>query len=276
VVARPLRIVYPGALYHLITRGNARQWIYRDDSDRQLHLGLLEHTVERYGVRCHTYCLMGNHYHLVVETAQPNLPVAMRHFNGLYARHFNDRYNRCGHLFQARYRSILIESDEYLLNVCRYVVLNPVRAGICTHPADYRWSSYRAIAGLEQAPSFLTLDRVLNYFDGRRDVAQLRWQRFVEAGIAEALRIRGERVGSEHFLRDTFGYKPPLPEIPRNHIQPLRRDLNDIFATEQLPVATAYREHGYTLTEIATHLDRHYSTISRQLKRQEAMLQRKT
>jgi putative transposase len=275
-VARPLRIVFAGASYHLITRGNARQSIYADDLDRGCHLQLLARTVDRYGWRCHAYCLLGNHYHLVVETPRPNLPVAMRQLNGLYARHFNDRYDRCGHVFQSRYRSILIENDEHLLNVCRYVVLNPVRAGISVSPADYRWSSYRATAGLANPPDFLTVDRVLEHFDGRRPVAQARWRTYVKEGVAEALRIRGERLGGRSFLRDTFGYKPPLPEIPCEQVEPLRRELGEIFRTEALPVAAAYRRHGYTLREIGDHLDRHYSTVSRQLQREEQMLQRKT
>jgi REP element-mobilizing transposase RayT len=133
-MARPLRIAVAGGLYHLITRGNARERIYLDDLDREIFLDRLAHSVERYGWLCHAYCLMDNHYHLLVETPQPNLSIGMRQLNGLYAQTFNSRHDRCGHVFQVRFRSIFVEKDSHLLSCCRYVVLNPVRAGICEHP----------------------------------------------------------------------------------------------------------------------------------------------
>lgn len=137
-MARPLRVCVAGGVYHLIARGNARGDVYRDDADRSLFLETLAHTVARFDWICHAYCLMDNHYHLVVETPRANLPAGMRQLNGLYAQRFNRRHDRCGHVFQARYRSILIEKQEHLLTACRYVVLNPVRAGICTDPSQYR------------------------------------------------------------------------------------------------------------------------------------------
>jgi REP element-mobilizing transposase RayT len=217
-VARPLRIVFAGASYHLITRGNARQSIYADDLDRECHLQLLARTVDRYGWRCHAYCLLGNHYHLVVETPRPNLPVAMRQLNGLYARHFNDRYDRCGHVFQSRYRSILIENDEHLLNVCRYVVLNPVRAGISVSPADYRWSSYRATAGLANPPDFLTVARVLGHFDGRRVVAQARWRAYVEEGSPKrfASTVNASAAGASSRTPSATSHRCPRSHASRS------------------------------------------------------------
>ncbi len=274
-MSRPLRICIPGGIYHLIARGNARGWIVRDDVDRRRFLDIFGQVVERFSWLCHSYCLMDNHYHLVVETPLPNLPSGMRQLNGLYAQFFNKRHNRCGHLFEARYRSILIEKDSYLLHVCRYVVLNPVRAGICQDPADWPWSSYRATAGLEPPEPFLTTDWLLGQFAPTRELAQRRHRTFIADGLAEALELRslGERLGGDDFLRDTFGHDPPLEEIPRVQVEPLPPPLEQILASDTpTPIATAYRRHGYTLRQIANHLGCSYSTISRRLRREEAQL----
>ena len=134
-MSRPLRIEFPGALYHLTARGNARQDIYLDARDSRRFLGLLGEVCSRYAWRCFAYCLMTNHYHLVVETAHPNLAAGMRQLNGRYSQAFNHHHQREGHLFQGRYKAILVEREAYLLEVCRYVVLNPVRAGLARAPA---------------------------------------------------------------------------------------------------------------------------------------------
>src|SRR5207247_381934 len=148
VMARPLRLSYPGALYHVTARGNARQAIYTDDADRQMFLLVLEDVETRYHWLCHAYCLMDNHYHLLLETPQGNLSAGMRQVNGVYTQRFNRRHGRVGHIFQGRFKAILVERESYLLELCRYLVLNPVRAGIVRQPERYRWSSYRATAGL--------------------------------------------------------------------------------------------------------------------------------
>jgi putative transposase len=274
-MARPLRLCFPGARYHVIARGNSDRAIYADDPDRELFLGDLHRVVERYSWLCHAYCLMTTHYHLVLETPLGNLPVGMQRLNGGHASRFNDRHGRSGHVFGSRYRSILIEDARYLLAVCRYVVLNPLRGGICHRPEDSPWSSYRATAGLEPTPRFLTTETILAELGGDTyPAAQAAYREFVAAGIDEALaeRVRGERLGSDGFLRERFGIEPPLPEIPRVHIEPQRRPLVEIFAGEQFPVACAYRSHGYSLAEIAAHLECHYSTVSRRLTREEEEL----
>jgi len=129
-MARPLRLSYPGALYHVTARGNARQAIYTDDADRQMFLLVLEDVETRYHWLCHAYCLMDNHYHLLLETPQGNLSAGMRQVNGVYTQRFNRRHGRVGHIFQGRFKAILVERESYLLELCRYLVLNPVRAGI--------------------------------------------------------------------------------------------------------------------------------------------------
>ena len=273
-MARPLRLAFSGALYHVVSRGNDKQKVFLDRSDRELFFEIVAHTVERYGWLCHTYCLMGNHYHLLLETPKPNVSIGMRQLNGLYARRFNLRHGRCGHLFQARFRSVLVQKDSHLLETGRYIGLNPVRAKLCTHPEQWPWSSYRALAGQAPAVPFLCTDVLLSEFGTSRARAQAAYRAFVEEGIAEALdeEVRGERVGEEPFLRERFGLDPPLLEIPRVQVEPLRRPLAEIFAMSTEPVAAAYRDHGYTLREIGQYLGCHYSTVSRRLSREERLL----
>lgn len=273
-MARPLRLCYENARYHVISRGTGGAAIYSDDLDRELFLTDLERAVDRHGWFCHAYCLMTSHYHLAIETPRANLPAGMQQVNGNHASRFNERHDRHGHLFGARYRSILVEDERYLLSVCRYIVLNPVRAGICEHPGEWPWSSYRPMAGLEPMPRFLTTELVLGELGNTYPAGQAAYREFVAAGIAEALteRVRGERVGSEGFLRHRFGIEPPLAEIPRVQIEPQRRPLPELFAEEPFPVASAYRSHGYSLLEIGGYLGCHYSTVSRRLRREEEEL----
>src|ERR1041385_5628104 len=133
-MARPLRIEYPGAVYHITTRGNARRAVFKDASDRALFLDPLQRVSERYHWLCHAYCLMDNHYHLVLETLDGNLAQGMRQLNGIYTQAYNRRHRRVGHLFQGRYKAILVDKESYLLEVCRYFVLTPARP----RPVDLR------------------------------------------------------------------------------------------------------------------------------------------
>jgi len=151
-MARPLRIEFPGALYHLTSRGDRREAIYEDDEDRQRFLAILGEVAERYNWICHAYCLMTNHYHLVAETVEGNLSQGMRHLNGVYTQASNRRHERNGHLFQGRFKGILVDRDAYLLELARYVVLNPVRAGMAEAPEEWPWSSYGAMMDVAPAP----------------------------------------------------------------------------------------------------------------------------
>ena len=160
-MSRPLRVSYPGAVYHVTERGNERKRIVRDDQDRERFLAIVGDMVEQYQVLCHAWVLMDNHYHLVLETPQANLSVAIRHVNGVYTQAFNRRHQRVGHLFQGRFNAILVQQEAYLLELCRYVVLNPVRAKMATRPNQWRWSSYRATSGEELAPPWLVTEWIL-------------------------------------------------------------------------------------------------------------------
>jgi putative transposase len=146
-MARPLRIEYDGAVYHITSRGNARKPIFKDDDDRSRFLELLRQVNDRYNGLCHAYCLMSNHYHLVIETPDGNLSKGMRQLNGVYTQSFNRKHRRVGHIFQGRYKAILIDKESHLLEVCRYVVLNPARARLVSDPEAWQWSSYRSTAG---------------------------------------------------------------------------------------------------------------------------------
>jgi REP element-mobilizing transposase RayT len=154
-MSRPLRIEFPGAVYHVTARGDRREPIFLDDEDRQLLLDLLAQALERFDARALAYCLMGNHYHAVLCTRQPNLSALMRHVNGVFTQRVNRRHGKVGHVFQGRYKAILVDRDAYLLEVCRYVELNPVRAHMVAAPQDWPWSSYRALTGATPTPAWL-------------------------------------------------------------------------------------------------------------------------
>ena len=177
-------------MYHVIARGNDRQRVFLDEADFASYLETLTACVDRFGWYCHAYCLMSNHYHLVLETPRPNLPLGMRQLNGLHAQRFNRRHDRCGHLFQSRYRSILVERETYLLALCRYVVVNPVRASICSDVEEWPWSSYAATAGLAQPPPFLSTDWLLSQFAPRRRLAERSYREYVAEGSTSSSSFR--------------------------------------------------------------------------------------
>jgi REP-associated tyrosine transposase len=176
-VPRLPRLQVAGALYHITCNGARGLMLYHEDDDRVMWLDILGTAVSRSGFLCHSYCQMGTHYHLLIETPEPNLAAGMQRLNWLYSRTFNKKYGMRGHLFEARYSSELIQSEGHLLNTISYIALNPVEAGICRSPLDWEWSSYRATLGLANRPPFLSTDLVLEAFDDRPDVArrQLRW-----------------------------------------------------------------------------------------------------
>ncbi len=273
-MARPLRIEYEGALYHVTSRGNAGTMIFLDDPDRVRFLEILKSVVDRFGWICHAYCLMGNHYHLLVETPQPNLSRGMQHLNGVYTQWFNRRHARSGHLVQGRFKSIVVEKESYLLELARYVVLNPVRAKMVRSARDWRWSSYRATAGQVARPEFLTIDGLLSQFDEDRTKAIRAYRRFVGEGkginVWEAL-AGGVLMGGDAFVQSL---KPLLNDVKRN--RGIRREerlasrpsLDELFdgvtdkQTRNQRIHEAVRKHEYRLKEVGDHLGLCYSTIS--------------
>jgi putative transposase len=174
------RIEFEGAIYHITTR--AIVTMFTDAVDREYFLHLLAKAIDSHGWVCHAYCLMGNHYHLLLETPKPNLALGMRQLNSAYAGWFNYRHGRRGPLCEKRYGAVLVERDAHLLEVVRYIVLNPVRAGLCERAEDWPWSSYRATAGLGPTPRFLHTDWILEQFQGSRE----RYREFVAEGAPSA------------------------------------------------------------------------------------------
>lgn len=274
-MSRPLRLEYPGAVYHLTSRGNARQRIFWVDADRELFFRTLAQVISRYGWICHAYCLMENHYHLLVETPRANLSLGMRQLNGVYTQTFNRRHRRVGHLFQGRFKAILIEKEAHLLELCRYVVLNPLRVKRKDRFQKATWSSYAATAGVEAVPKFLTVDWVLSQLGQGRSEAQVRYRHFVKEGLDDRPwdKVKGQiYLGSEAFIKKhSIEDGTELAEVPRAQWQALRPALERILGKKsQRSIERAYREHGYRLKDIAQYLGVHYSTVSRRLKQSEA------
>lgn len=278
-MARPLRLEYPGAVYHITSRGNARQAIFRDDSDRETLLAIVASTAKQFGWLIYAHCLMGNHYHLLVETPVPNLSRGMRQLNGPYTQRFNRRHNRVGHVFQGRFGAILVERETYLLELIRYIALNPVRAGVASTPEEWRWSSYRPHAALAAAPSWLCVEPILERFRGDDATkAPLRYRDFVAAGLgldSPWSALRGQMLlGSDLFaerLRPLLGERPISAEVPRAARLAARPTLDALLpragtvdrAQRDGAIVEAYIAHGYTLSAIARHLGLHYATVSR-------------
>ena len=278
-MARPLRIEYPGAVYHITSRGNAREAIFLSDADRRKFLDVLADTVEKYNWLCHAFCLLDNHYHLIVETLDPNLSLGMRQLNGVYTQSFNRTHQKVGHVFQGRYKAILVEKGSHLLELCRYVVLNPVRAGMVSKPDDWKWSSYTSTAYAGTVPDYLTIDWVLGQFSEKTVTARQRYRKFVADGLVDQERPWKKLVGqvflgSESFvarMEELLGDKREIREIPRVQRYPGRPPLNRLFA--DTPVADRQQRnqrmveshitYGYTLKEIADFLGVHYTTVSK-------------
>jgi REP element-mobilizing transposase RayT len=182
-MARPLRVQFPGATYHGIARGLVARRLFTDDLDCYGFLVLFARAVKRFDWVCHAFCLMTTHYHLALETNDANLSRGMHWLNTCYAQRFNARHGSRGHVFDGRFKAVVVERDSHLLELARYVALNPVRARLCRQPEDWPWSSYAATAGLAPHPSFLTSDVLLDQFANDRADAQLAFRQFVAAGI---------------------------------------------------------------------------------------------
>jgi len=183
-MTRPLRLEFPGSLWHVTSRGNEQRLIVVDDADRRLLLDLFGEAVDRFAWIVHQYVLMSNHFHLVFQLRENTLSRGMHWLNSRYAQAFNRRHARVGHLFQGRFHARLVEKEAYLLEVLRYVALNPVRAGMVRLPEQYPWSGHRALAGLAQAPAWHAVDHTLRLFAPDPDEARAFYTRFVDDGIA--------------------------------------------------------------------------------------------
>ena len=219
-MARSLRIQYPGAFYHITSRGNDRQDIFKSERDREKFLSYLESSVERYGARIHVYCLMANHYHLMLETPEGNLSQIMQHINGAYTTYFNTKRKRSGHLFQGRYKAIVVDADEYATQLSRYIHLNPVRAGIVAVPEKYRWSSYQFYTSRKRVPGWLVADFILGFFGHKRSSAKEKYREFVVSLLKEEYESPLKDVIASTIL----GGLDFVKEIQERYLEPNRQD----------------------------------------------------
>lgn len=282
-MGRPLRITYPGAHYHVTSRGNEQKDIYKSRRDREQFLSYLESSVTRYGAKIHAYCLMTNHYHLLLETPEGNLSEILRHINGAYTNYFNAKRKRSGHLFQGRYKAILIEADEYLMELTRYIHLNPVRCGIVTKPEDHPWSSYNDYLGDRLKPGWLCTDTVLAHFgDGKK------YRQFVEHMLVmeyeSPLRnvIASTLLGSEPFVQEIMAAHLDGKEVKRDvpamrelskarKIEMIIENVRGIFGDsgleQKVGIYLAHRRSGARLKELGEYFNKKDSAIAQTTRR---------
>lgn len=277
-MSRPLRIEFAGALYHVTSRGDGREDIFLDDGDREIFLEVLAESGEIFNWTVHSYCLMGNHYHLLLETPDSNLSKGMRHLNGVYTQRFNRKHKRVGHVFQGRYKAIIVQKETYLLELARYIVLNPVRARMVRSVNDWPWSSYRSSAGLADCPAWLETDWILSAFSDKRNEAIERYRAFVAAGKNQP--ALWENLKSQIFLgTDAFVQKiqssvpvnEDLSEVPLGQRRATPKPIEHYIAesnNRDEAIALAYNSGGYGLKEIGEHFGLHYSRVSRIISRQ--------
>lgn len=279
-MSRPLRLEFENALYHVTSRGDRREPIFEDDADRQALLEVLAQGMARFDAVVLAYCLMGNHYHFVLQTHQPNLSRLMRHINGVYTQAYNRRHGKVGHLFQGRFKAVLVDEDAYLLEVCRYVDLNPVRAGMVRRAQDWAWSSYRAHTGRVEVPAWLdsvTLHRQLAPRAPRREGPE-RYSQFVAQGKGIQLweeALSGQiYLGGEAFVQRMQAYaaSQEMKDIPRIQQRPVARPLAWYFEQHERnsAIARAFLEGGHTQTAIAAFMGLSVSRVSRLIKVSEA------
>jgi putative transposase len=273
-MSRPLRLEFPNALYHVTARGDRREAIFEDDDDRRAFLATLAEVVKRFNWLCYAYCLMDNHYHLLIQTPDSNLSKGMRQLNGVFTQISNRRHQRVGHLFQGRFKAILVDSDAYLLELARYIVLNPVRAGMKKKPESWPWSSYRASLGLVAAEAFLAVDGLLAQFAQRRSTAQVRYAQFVAEGMnapSPWIEVKGQVfLGSDDFVE----------KMQKQMAKHLRGDVQIPVAQRRAPAKTLAQieesavsrneaivaAHGtgvYSYQQIAAHFGIHFTTVGR-------------
>jgi len=272
-MARPLRIEYEGALYHLTSRGDRREAIFDDDHDRRTFLDILGHVIDRTDWICHSYCLMDNHYHLMIETPRANLSKGMRQLNGVFTQISNRHHGRCGHLFQGRFKSVVVDTESYFLELARYVVLNPVRARMVTDPVDWPWSSYLATVGKVQRPEWLATEKLLSHFSGRKGGAQCQYMDFVAEGMGrENLWSDINRqiyLGDDDFVLEAQSkanqheHDGNIPRAQRLHPAKPLADIADQYSDRNRAIAACYASGEYSYSQIAEYFGVCYTTVGR-------------
>lgn len=260
-----------------MSRGDRREDIFWDDDDRTIFLETLGDVVSRFNWQCHAYCLMDNHYHLMIATPDGNLSKGMRHLNGVFTQVTNRRHQRSGHVFQGRYKAILVDGDSYLLELARYIVLNPVRAHIVRSVADFPWSSYRATVGLCETPSWLTTDTLLSVYGRGRKEAIAAFIGFVhdgmEAGSLGRQVVRSIFLGDESFIQQALEQRAGLkddfdiPKVQRRAPPPTLECIEGAHADRDAAMVAAHATGEYSYAEIARHFGVHFTTVGRVVRR---------
>jgi REP element-mobilizing transposase RayT len=266
-MARPLRLLVENGHYHVTARSWDRSPLFRDDEHRLEFLDRVGMTVERFDWRCLAYCLMDNHFHLLVRTPLANLPRGMQRLNSGYAQWFNRQRARTGPVYEKRYGAVLIQREPHLLEAFRYIALNPVRAGLCRSPHRYVWSSHAATAGYAPPPGYLSPGEVHELFasvtgaDGRAS-----YREFVAAAVDPAP-YAAPVHGDDAFVREAMRHVTRDPEIPRREWTAGRPSLHELLEPDAAgeSLSRAYRQYGYTMSRLAEHVGRHVSTVSRRI-----------
>ncbi|WP_256261045.1 transposase [Shewanella sp. NIFS-20-20] len=268
-----MRLEFAGALYHVTSRGNARKPIYLQEDDFELFLNVLSDVCERYNWVVHAYCLMTNHYHLLVETPDANLSKGMRQLNGVFTQSINRKHHKVGHLFQGRYKAILVDKDTYLLELCRYIVLNPVRAKMVNSPDEWLWSSWHCMLGKTETPPWLATDALLRLFSNNRHDAIESYIEFVNCGVGKTIWDDLQHqifLGDEAFVVRHQAMQDDLEgdllEIPLKQRTATPLTLDEYLSQavgQHEAIVNAYASGGYTQKQIGDHFGLHYSQISR-------------
>ncbi len=287
-MSRPLRIEFPGAVYHVTSRGDRREDIFVDDTDRAMLLTVVAQGLARFDAQLLSYCLMSNHYHFVLQTRRGNLSALMRHINGVYTQAFNRRRGKMGHLFQGRFKAILVDREAYLLEVCRYVELNPVRAGMVAAVGEWPWSSYRAHVGLADVPTWLGSAELQGYLLGRdvesaadRAAAARAYAVLVSAGLGVNLWEGGLNrqifLGDDEFVQKMQDAATPpakrsraTPKAQRSAPKTLARWLKRCESREEA-LYRAYTESGLTMTAMAAEMGLTVARVSQLIARAERL-----
>jgi len=272
-MARPLRLVFAGALYHVTSRGNRREAVYEDDADRRLFMSLLDQVCDIHNWLCHAYCLMGNHYHLLVETPDANLSKGMRQLNGMYTQNFNQIHNGWVMCSGDGARRCWWKKKSYLLEVARYIVLNPVRAQMVRTAKEWPWSSYRATAAQCDPPNCLMTDWLPAAYCSRKSDAVEHYKQFVQEGKGHPSPwtelCHQVHLGSEAFVENVQAHIDADQELSEIPVSQRRRPPKSLeyydrhSQTRNHTIIEAHQSGGYTLKQIGDHFGLHYPTVSR-------------
>jgi putative transposase len=280
-MARSLRLLYPGALYHVTARGNRLGAIFSDDADRRAWLGIVRKTCARFHFSVHAYCQMGNHYHLLVETPDANLPKGMAYLSGVYTQYFNRRHGLAGHVFQGRYKAVLVQKESHLVELSRYLVLNPVRAGLVKSAREWAWSSYHWTVGEDAPPPWLNTDWLLSQFGLTRREAVGRYVQFVQQASGGdhplidtkfQLILGDERFAAAQRARSSSRALADAAKAQRRHANLSLAEYEAAHASRDEAMARAFWSTAFSMADIARYFGVSTKTVSRAVCRYEDAL----